>query len=755
MRTTQRVSRRFHPVVNNLAAIQQHSRETNPMGNFGISAMGFPDKNSAVRSDMASKHAIQSLNLIDPEFPYVFGGAEQTFGQRSSWNQKTKGNFKLMKTFVKYPEAPNSVTLYIFKNLDNNKYYGYLYEPSVNLNECYGFEVRDCIRDKFKDGDVLPKDTPIYQSSSFRDGLYNNVRNFRTMYTIIPDITEDAVVVSDYVMDSMGFKFVYKISIEIGNKSFLLNSYGNDKVYKPFPDIGEEINDDIIMAIRENALWSSRAEARVQHLSDKKLYGTGIITDIDIKTNIDIPNEQFNYYANAEKEWYSNIYNYLKDVIDDPELDDTCIHDIYSAADKYLQDAKWVNEEYTINTRITFTVTRPFKACVGQKMAGRMGNKSVISEIRAREDMPITDDGRPIDVIQNGIAPVSRIIAFTLYECEMTFMAERLHQNLNKRYSEGLIDMEEYMRLVFKFINIFNEEEATKLRAVYESNKQVAFQDVFEGPTIYLHEKPLSENIRDRVIRAKQEPEFKGIFKKYIIYSKLKKRRVACPTPAAIGYMSFWCLKQEPTKAMSAVATGRTTAYDNPVKTKAFSKNLRQFSDNAIKFGEYDTYLEIIALGPKMFSKVSTYYRGSQYTPESMLSSQLSDIKIDTTKWNKFPQLDNLRNALEFNGIAMYQSLFSTRTCDFSFNKHKLMIGNHKVEISMNDLRYLLWIYAHYKKIVSINSSMMEDLYAFEEYIIRETDVFSDLLDDKVYVLYIFILFENMLPILLEMKEYA
>lgn len=754
MRTTQRVSRRCHPVVNTVQDIDKYAQDTNPLGNFGISSLGFPDKNSAVRSNMASKHATQSLNLIDPEFPFVFGGAEQTFGQRSSWNQKTTGNFKLLRSFVKYPNAPDSKIFYVFKDIDSGEYHGYLYEPAVNLNECYGFELHDCIRGNFKDGDVLPKDTPIYQSSSFKNGLYNNVKNYRTMYTIIPDITEDAVLVSDYVMDTMGFKFVHKISIEISNKSFLLNIHGNDKIYKPFPDVGEEIKDDIIMAIRENALCSSRAEARVPHLSDKKLYGSGIITDISIKTNIDIPNDHFNYYIDAEKTWYSDIYNYLKDVINDPDLNDTCIHDVYSAADKYLQDARWVNEEYTVNTRITFTVVQPFKARIGQKIAGRTGNKSVISEIRAREDMPRTDDGRVIDVIQNGKAPVARIIAFTLYECEMTFMSERLHQYLNKRYTEGEIDMEEYMRLAFKFIRYFSEEEADKMIVEYEANKRVAFEDLFNAQLIYIHEKPLSEIIRDRVIKVRQDPEFKGVFKPYTIYAKLKKKWVPCETKANIGFMSFWCLKQEPTKAMSAVATGRTTPYDNPVKTKSFSKNLRQFSDNAIKFGEYDTYLEIIALGPKMFSKISTYYRGSQYTPGSMLTSQLSDIKIDTSKWNKFPQLDNLRNTLEFNGFEMYHSLYSTRTCDFSFNRHKVMIGNHKIEISMTDLRYLLIMYAHYKK-QGFNSLLQEDIYEFEKYIIWETDVFDDMLDHDIYIQYIFILFENMLPILFEMKEYS
>ena len=49
------------------------------------------------------------------------------------------------------------------------------------------------------------------------------------------------------------------------------------------------------------------------------------------------------------------------------------------------------------------------KLQVGDKMAGRHGNKGVISRILAEEDMPYTQDGRPVDIVLNPLGVPSRM----------------------------------------------------------------------------------------------------------------------------------------------------------------------------------------------------------------------------------------------------------------------------------------------------------------------------------------------------------
>ena len=46
---------------------------------------------------------------------------------------------------------------------------------------------------------------------------------------------------------------------------------------------------------------------------------------------------------------------------------------------------------------------------VGDKMAGRHGNKGIVSRIVPAEDMPFTADGEPVDIILNPLGVISRM----------------------------------------------------------------------------------------------------------------------------------------------------------------------------------------------------------------------------------------------------------------------------------------------------------------------------------------------------------
>jgi len=49
------------------------------------------------------------------------------------------------------------------------------------------------------------------------------------------------------------------------------------------------------------------------------------------------------------------------------------------------------------------------KVMVGDKLAGRHGNKGVISIIVPEEDMPFLEDGTPVDIVLNPLGVVSRM----------------------------------------------------------------------------------------------------------------------------------------------------------------------------------------------------------------------------------------------------------------------------------------------------------------------------------------------------------
>ena len=67
---------------------------------------------------------------------------------------------------------------------------------------------------------------------------------------------------------------------------------------------------------------------------------------------------------------------------------------------------------------------------IGDKMAGRHGNKGIISKILPRQDMPYLPDGTPIDMILNPLGVPSRMNVGQIYECLLGLAAE----NFNTRF---------------------------------------------------------------------------------------------------------------------------------------------------------------------------------------------------------------------------------------------------------------------------------------------------------------------------------
>ena len=76
------------------------------------------------------------------------------------------------------------------------------------------------------------------------------------------------------------------------------------------------------------------------------------------------------------------------------------------------------------------------KVSVGDKMAGRHGNKGIVSILVPEEDMPFTDDGKPIDIILNPLGVPSRMNLGQLYEAMLGWAGDKL----NERYATPVFD---------------------------------------------------------------------------------------------------------------------------------------------------------------------------------------------------------------------------------------------------------------------------------------------------------------------------
>jgi len=82
------------------------------------------------------------------------------------------------------------------------------------------------------------------------------------------------------------------------------------------------------------------------------------------------------------------------------------------------------------NMVVRVYVAQKRKIQVGDKMAGRHGNKGIISRILPIEDMPYLPDGTPVDIVLNPLGVPSRMNVGQVYECLLGWAA----QNLNARF---------------------------------------------------------------------------------------------------------------------------------------------------------------------------------------------------------------------------------------------------------------------------------------------------------------------------------
>lgn len=95
-----------------------------------------------------------------------------------------------------------------------------------------------------------------------------------------------------------------------------------------------------------------------------------------------------------------------------------------------------VIETVTFNRRTKFTykfekiyvfIAQIRKIQVGDKIAGRHGNKGIISRILARQDMPFLPDGTTIDILLNPLGVPSRMNVGQLYECLLGLAGDKLN----------------------------------------------------------------------------------------------------------------------------------------------------------------------------------------------------------------------------------------------------------------------------------------------------------------------------------------
>ena len=90
-----------------------------------------------------------------------------------------------------------------------------------------------------------------------------------------------------------------------------------------------------------------------------------------------------------------------------------------------------------VNQTVRIYIAQKRKISVGDKMAGRHGNKGVVSRVLPVEDMPFLPNGRPLDIVLNPLGVPSRMNIGQVLEIHLSLAAKALGFNVSTPVFDG------------------------------------------------------------------------------------------------------------------------------------------------------------------------------------------------------------------------------------------------------------------------------------------------------------------------------
>lgn len=463
-----------------------------------------PEFVSANRLQMQALQTSHSIPLLDPESPAMATSFEKPYGKYTDSYCVSPADFKVISVIPKFVNISRFNYIYVVQNMLTKVFDVIEVKHYACLSEDQGYLRPYTKGDTYKPGDTIPKGTTIYRSSSHDEyGNYRYGINPKCAYISLPENEEDGIVIRAGYREKFAFYDMRKTPISLNRNQNLLNLYGDDKNYKCFPDIGEEVKDGILYAKRSinyaNIAAECTDEALMHILSnDEVCKGGGVVGDIDIWVNA--PEEfencgnktQLLKYYNACVDYYTKIFKVLDPIVNSRSKKvqyTRKLRWVFEHARNYLEkNVIWMNNNNNIELAYMeiFTYEKKY-ATDGYKITDRFGSKGVITYVCPDEYMPRDELGNVADLILSPPGVIARANPGQLYEQEFNFIAGEVAKRI-----VALPTIQAKEALLTQFITDFNQTEGQKLvellRTKNPAEKLAFFDDVAKNGIILCKE---------------------------------------------------------------------------------------------------------------------------------------------------------------------------------------------------------------------------------------------------------------------------
>lgn len=396
---------RYHgqPDITHVEKIDLMDVASNQIVSVATSLIPFLEHDDAVRALMGTNMQRQAVPCIIPEAPIVGTGLEEKAARDS-------GHLLIAKNDGKIIEVDASRIQILAENGGGVEAYNLNKFVRSNISTCINQHVLVNKGDRVKKGDILTDGTAMDKGEL---ALGHNV-----LVAFMPyegANYEDAVIISERLVQKDFYTSIYIEDYMIDVRDTKL---GPEIVTSDIPNIGEEKLKDL-------------DEEGIVRIGANVSSGDILVGKITPKGETEL---------SAEEKLLRAIFGEkARDVRDTSMYLEHGEHGKVIGVKVFSREQGDKLAAGVIKT-IQVTIANLRKVQVGDKMAGRHGNKGVISRIVPVSDMPFTEDGRPVDIILSPLGVVSRMNLGQILETHLGLAAQALGYKIKSPVLNGVTE---------------------------------------------------------------------------------------------------------------------------------------------------------------------------------------------------------------------------------------------------------------------------------------------------------------------------